>query len=99
MEKQETGRTLTVADLDPLMTSYRVAVCVGKDVYREYFREIGSKENKDVYRKPAMCGTNKIPWDKRNYKTTPPWFSREVVRISNHALPYGITIIVKEKKK
>lgn len=94
------SRPLTVADLDPLLREYRVAVCTGGDGFGgKRYREIGSKANPDVYRKPAMCGTNKIPWDQRNYKAAPPWMSREVVEISKTALPYGLTLVVKEKKK
>lgn len=63
------SKIITVADIDPLIRCYHV-VCRGRD--------LGTKFEND-YRKPDR--TRKNPED-YYYKSAPPWFNREVIKIS-----------------
>lgn len=90
-EARETRKPLTVADVDPYIDYYRVAV-----QERYGLVEIGSKWGHGNYQKAEWYGQRRIPWEQRKYKKNPPWLDREIVEISRKD---GMTIIVKEKKK
>lgn len=90
-EAKDARKPLTVADVDPYIDYYRVAV---RD--RNNLVELGSKWGDGNYQKAEWYGQRRIPWEQRKYKKNPPWLDREIVEISRKD---GLTIFVKEKKK
>lgn len=82
-------KVITVSDLDPLMPVYRVVTEGGQ--------ELGSKSKTLGYLKPNYDRRGRSRFSKKSgyaekiYKSTPPWFRRQVKEISS------LDIIVKEE--